>query len=116
MPDQTKQYDLIDEGANGVEEEDSSGDPKIVEPFDPSLIRVESKPMTVSLLLTRITQGEINLQPGFQRKAGIWTPAAQSRLIESLLIRIPLPAFYMDGTNDDEWLVVHGPQRPPDLK
>jgi hypothetical protein len=62
-------------------------------------------------LLTRIGQGEINLQPDFQRKAGIWTTAAQSRLIESVLIRIPLPAFYMDGTDDDEWLVVDGLQR-----
>ena len=116
LPDEPKQYDLVIEGATGFEEEDTSGDPKIMEPFDPSLIRVESKPMTVSLLLTRIKQGEINLQPGFQRKAGIWTQAAQSRLIESLLIRIPLPAFYMDGTNDDEWLVVDGLQRLTALK
>jgi Protein of unknown function DUF262 len=116
MPDELEQSDLVSEGATGFEEEDTSGDPKIVEPFDPSLIRVESKPMTVSLLLTRIKQGEINLQPGFQRKAGIWTQAAQSRLIESLLIRIPLPAFYMDGTDDDEWLVVDGLQRMTALK
>jgi hypothetical protein len=116
MPDQQIQLDLVNEGATGFEEEDTSGDPQIIEPFDPSLIRVESKPMTVSLLLTRIKQGEINLQPGFQRKAGIWTQAAQSRLVESLLIRIPLPAFYMDGTNDDEWLVVDGLQRLTALK
>jgi hypothetical protein len=103
--------ELIDEGATGFEHEDTSGEVEIEEPFDPSLIRVESKPLTVSLLMTRIKQNEINLQPDFQRKAGIWTLAAQSRLIESLLIRIPLPAFYMDGTDDDEWLVVDGLQR-----
>ncbi len=33
--------------------------------------------------------------PDFQRKAGIWSDAAQSRLIESMLIRIPLPAFFI---------------------
>ena len=49
--------------------------------------------------------------PDFQRKAGIWSDAAQSRLIESMLIRIPLPAFYMDASNEDRWLVVDGLQR-----
>lgn len=100
-----------DDGATGFEFEETSGSDEISEPFDPSLIRVETKTPTISLMLSRISRKEINLSPGFQRKGGIWTRAAQSRLIESLLIRIPLPAFYMDGTNDDEWLVVDGLQR-----
>ena len=70
MPDELEQSDLVSEGATGFEEEDTSGDPKIVEPFDPSLIRVESKPMTVSLLLTRIRQGEINLHRDFKERPG----------------------------------------------
>ena len=37
--------------------------------------------------------------------------AAESTLIESLLTRIPVPAFYMDATDDDRWLVVDGLQR-----
>ncbi|MCI0574083.1 MAG: DUF262 domain-containing protein, partial [Myxococcaceae bacterium] len=47
---------------------------------------------------------------------GLWSDAAQSRLIESLLIRIPLPAFYMDATNEERWLVVDGLQRLSVLK
>ena len=105
-----------EEGATGLEAEDTSGGTEITEPFDPALIRVESKNLTISLLLTRIEHNEINLNPGFQRKAGIWTKGAQSRLIESILIRIPLPAFYMDGTDDDKWLVVDGLQRLTALK
>ncbi|NEP41697.1 MAG: DUF262 domain-containing protein, partial [Okeania sp. SIO2H7] len=35
----------------------------------------------------------------------------KSRLIESIIIRIPLPAFYVDGTNEENWLVVDGLQR-----
>lgn len=34
-----------------------------------------------------------------------------SRLIESILIRFPLPAFYFDASDDDRWLVVDGLQR-----
>jgi len=53
--------------------------------------------MVISLLMDRIRNREIDLTPGFQRKGGIWSAKAKSQLIESLLIRIPLPAFYMDA-------------------
>ncbi|MDR3568341.1 MAG: DUF262 domain-containing protein [Syntrophobacteraceae bacterium] len=72
--------------------------------------------MTMDLLITRMRQDEIDLMPDFQRRDDIWGEAAQSRLIESLLIRIPLPAFYMDATNEDCWLVVDGLQRLSTLK
>jgi nucleoside phosphorylase len=85
-------------------------------PFDPAQIRIESKNMTIDLLLKRIQHGELNLSPDFQRVAGIWKPAVQSRLIESLLIRIPLPAFYVDATDDEGWAVIDGLQRLTTLK
>jgi len=105
-----------EEFGSGVELEDTGGDESITKPFDPTLIRVESKQMTIDLLLTRIQEGELDLTPDFQRKSGIWKEGAQSRLIESVLIRIPLPALYMDATNEDRWLVVDGLQRLTTLK
>ncbi len=107
---------VIADNGTGVELEDTSGDVQITEPFDPSLIRVDTKPMTIDLLRLRIQYNELDLAPGFQRKGGIWKDEAQSRLIESMLIRIPLPAFYMDATNDEKWLVVDGLQRLTTLK
>ncbi len=107
---------VIADNGTGVELEDTSGDVQITEPFDPSLIRVDTKPMTIDLLRLRIAYNELDLAPGFQRKGGIWKDEAQSRLIESMLIRIPLPAFYMDATNDEKWLVVDGLQRLTTLK
>jgi len=106
-------------GGTGIEDEETEEDSlsaHITEPFDPSLIRVNTKPLTIDLLLERLRQDELDLSPGFQRKAGIWKDAAQSRLIESILIRIPLPAFYMDATRDERWLVVDGLQRLTALK
>jgi len=105
----------IDDGT-GIEPEDLESDGEITEPFDPTLIRVETKPMSLDALIARIREGELDLAPGFQRKAGIWKDEAQSRLIESILIRIPLPAFYMDATDEDKWLVVDGLQRLTTLK
>jgi hypothetical protein len=105
-----------DDGGTGLEEEDTEGGFEITEPFDPARIRVDTRPMVISLLMDRIRNGEINLTPGFQRKGGIWSTKAKSQLIESLLIRIPLPAFYMDGGDESKWLVVDGLQRLSTLK
>jgi len=107
---------IQEEGRTGVEQEDLSSDEIITEPFDPTLIRISTQPMTIDLLLDRIENNALNLSPGFQRGAGIWSPEAQSRLIESILIRIPIPAFYMDASDEDNWLVVDGLQRLTTLK
>jgi len=95
---------------------DPDEDESIIQPFDPELIRVETRPMTIDLLLQRIKYEELNLTPDFQRKDGIWNPRTKSRLIESILIRIPLPAFYMDATDEDKWVVIDGLQRLTTLK
>jgi len=96
--------------SRGVDEEDTSSD-GIVRPFDPNKIRVSKWTPTLDLVLKRIKRKEIDLAPDFQRKAGIWKDKAQSRLIESILIRIPLPAFYMDAINEDLMAVIDGIQR-----
>ena len=108
--------ELGEVGGTGLEEEDTGGGFEITEPFDPGRIRVDTKPMVISLLMDRIRNKEIDLTPGFQRKGGIWSIKAKSQLIESLLIRIPLPAFYMDGSDESKWLVVDGLQRLSTLK
>lgn len=95
---------------------DPDEDESITQPFDPELIRVETRPMTIDLLLQRIKYEELNLAPDFQRKGGIWNTRTKSRLIESILIRIPLPAFYMDATDEDQWIVIDGLQRLTTLK
>jgi uncharacterized protein with ParB-like and HNH nuclease domain len=95
---------------------DLDEDESIIQPFDPELIRVETRPLTIDLLLQRIRYDELNLTPDFQRKDGIWNNRTKSRLIESILIRIPLPAFYMDATNEDKWVVIDGLQRLTTLK
>jgi len=46
----------------------------------------------------------------------LWDAGKQSRLIESILINFPLPAFYFDATEDNKWLVVDGLQRLSSLR
>ena len=80
-------------------------------PFDPSKIKVRTVNVVVDQIVSRIKYGEIDLQPDFQRVRGIWDAQRRSRLIESLLLRIPIPVFYVAADHDEKWAVVDGVQR-----
>ncbi|MDQ3108292.1 MAG: DUF262 domain-containing protein [Bacteroidota bacterium] len=88
----------------------------IVSPFDPKDIKIIVEPKTIDHLVSRLRFDEIDLNTEFQRKGNLWSHDKQCRLIESIMLRLPLPAFYFDATNDNKWLVVDGLQRLWSLK
>lgn len=90
------------------EQEDSSA---IKRPFDPEKIKIRTVNIVVDQLVSRIGHDEIDLAPDFQRNAGIWDNKRKSRLIESLLLRIPIPVFYVAADENERWSVVDGLQR-----
>lgn len=94
-----------------AEADDGARDEDINDPFDPEKIDVVTRTPTVDLLLSRIRTKRMHLQPDFQRRAGLWTNKAKSRLIESLLLRIPLPTLYAAEMQDESWVIVDGIQR-----
>jgi hypothetical protein len=53
---------------------------------------------------------KLDLQPPFQRKY-IWDEKKASRLIESVLLRVPLPLFYIAEAGDGKEQVIDGQQR-----
>ena len=82
-------------------------------PFDPTKINIDTKTPSLDTLIKRIERKEIQMDTAtyFQRKDDLWESPEQSRLIESILIRFPLPAFFFDASDDNNWLVVDGLQR-----
>lgn len=99
---------------NEIEEEQLySGiyEEEITEPFNPKDVDIISQPMVISNIIDQLKCGDILLEPDFQRHPDLWNDKQQSRLIESLMIRIPLPTFYFDSTDDDKLIVVDGLQR-----
>ena len=100
--------ELEEEGGVEVEAEDAS---EIKRPFDPEKIKVRTIPVVVDQIVSRIDHEEIDLAPDFQRMAGIWNDQRKSRLIESLLLRIPIPVFYVAADDNETWSVVDGLQR-----
>jgi len=83
----------------------------VMEPFNPSEIDIVVEPKSLDALIERIQHDEIDMNTDFQRHADLWDNRKMSRLIESILIRFPLPAFYFDASEDDNWLIVDGLQR-----
>jgi hypothetical protein len=93
-----------------VEQDVESDDSGPKQPYDVAKLNMETRNISVFQALRKIENGQINLQPEFQR-AFVWDEVRQSRLVESVLIRIPLPAFYLDATDQVNWNVVDGLQR-----
>jgi len=108
--------ELPDEDTLDEEDNDEQEYEKVTFRYDPEKINIFTREPTIEQLLRRIDEEALDLAPDFQRQADIWKPDVKSRLIESILIRIPLPAFYIDATNEDKWLVVDGLQRLSALK
>ena len=103
--------------SDGVDVDEEASDETIpndgiaIRPFDPSKIDISLQNITMDNLLKRIRNNEVELNTEFQRKAGLWSTQQKSRLIESLLLKIPLPAFYFDAQSEDRWLIIDGLQR-----
>ncbi|GAB4162855.1 MAG: hypothetical protein Fur005_21820 [Roseiflexaceae bacterium] len=77
-------------------------------PIDSLLIRSETR--TVFEVVRRMSNNQYILDPDFQREF-VWDETKQSKLIESALMRIPLPVFYLAENPDGRVVVVDGLQR-----
>ena len=77
-------------------------------PIDEVLIRHEAR--TIHDVIRRIDKKEYVMDPDFQRDF-IWPEGKQSKLIESVIMRIPLPVFYLAEDREGRMTVVDGLQR-----
>ena len=99
-----------------VEPENLNSISENVTPFDPSKIDIKMDKLILDSIIKRIKNNELEFEAAFQRKAGLWGVFQKSQLIESILLKIPLPAFYFDATDDDKWLIIDGLQRISTIK
>lgn len=77
-------------------------------PLDTVFVRKENR--TVAEVVKRIKNQRYKLDPEFQRDF-VWNSTQQARLIESSLMRIPLPVLYVAEDKDGKIIVVDGLQR-----
>ena len=73
-------------------------------------ISTDSYPMSVGELTNMYTEGDLIIRPPFQRLFR-WDDDQKSRLVESILIGIPLPSIFVAQDDDGRWELVDGLQR-----
>ena len=100
-----------DTDEDGLEIERDDPREEITHPFNPEKIKIRTGKLLVAQLVSRIAHDEIDLAPDFQRMRGIWDIRRKSQLVESLMLNIPIPVFYVAADRRENWLVVDGIQR-----
>lgn len=77
---------------------------------DRSKIRWDDKHWSIGELYRLFKDGDIDLQPDYQR-GFVWKPSTQKRFLESILMRLPIPVVYVAETLDEKYEVIDGQQR-----
>ena len=66
--------------------------------------------MSIGELISIYRDGELDIHPEFQRFYR-WSDEQKTRLIESILLGIPIPSIFVSQRNDGVWDVIDGLQR-----
>jgi len=83
--------------------------------YGPDDIFVENKPFSLRQIIDLIENNDIEMTPDFQRNF-IWDKTRQSKLIESILLGLPLPSIYLSQYEDGRLTIVDGLQRLTTIK
>lgn len=73
-------------------------------------VRTDAYSMSISELVSQYEEGDLVIDPEFQRLFR-WEPGQKSKLIESLLLGIPLPSIFVFETDKGKWELIDGLQR-----
>lgn len=107
--------ELQDNFESGFEDIDENVEHEIKVPYDPQLITVAPAKFSLKEIVSMIDGEEdeepiLDLAPAFQREY-VWDRVRKSRLIESILLNIPLPMIYLARDKSGKMQVVDGVQR-----
>ena len=73
-------------------------------------VRTDNYPVSIGELISLYESGDLDIHPEFQRFYR-WTDHQKSRLIESILLGIPIPSIFVSQREDGIWDVIDGLQR-----
>nr|WP_295930642.1 DUF262 domain-containing protein [uncultured Dyadobacter sp.] len=108
---------IFDEDLNrDIEPEAGNEDVVIKVPFNPTTIKVDTRPYSIGQIINDLQDGVIDFDTEFQRLPDLWDAQKKSRFIESLLLNLPVPAFYFNEKEENDWEVVDGLQRVSTLR
>src|SRR3989338_2417856 len=73
-------------------------------------IYTDSYSVSLGEIMSMYKDGELNIHPDFQRVFR-WTDLQRSKLIESILLGIPIPSIFVSQEENGKWDIVDGLQR-----
>lgn len=110
-----EQKESFESGFEFDENDGENQESAIKVPYDPQLITVAQARFSLKEIVSMVDGEEdeepvLDLAPAFQRDY-VWDNVRKSRLIESILLNIPLPMFYFSRDKNGKLQVVDGLQR-----
>lgn len=109
MNSETMEKELLCEEET-IQFEDKDEEPELnIDPLKRQIFTKASDPEIISLY-QKWKKGKLILQPDFQRHF-VWDKKKASRLIESVLLKVPLPVVYLAEGIDSKEYVIDGQQR-----
>ena len=106
MKEEKDEFDEID----GINDDDENLDDTPSEKIKQKKIFWRTQDFSIRELLIMRTENEIDLRPQYQRNY-VFDRQKASRLIESILIDVPIPVFYFSEEPDGRYSVIDGQQR-----
>jgi len=85
------------------------------QPSDPRNIKITHVVMSLPTLAEKLRLNEIDVYTNTFVDY-YWSTEKMSRLIEAILLRIPLPVFYFDVSNPYKWIPIDGFERLEAIK
>jgi len=85
-------------------------------PFDPNDIVVDTFRYSIFQVIDYLEHEDITTDREFQRSSDLWNITKKSRFIESILLKLPVPAFYFATNDDNSWQIIDGLQRISTIK
>ncbi len=100
--------DIVDD--KEYDDQNGEGDVLHLDPADSRKIIWQAKDFSIREFQSMKQEGTLNLQPSYQRKYVMDTKLA-SKLVESILMDVPIPVIYLAEEKDASFSVIDGQQR-----
>lgn len=101
----------VEDDLEGINDTVDSNETEKEKPFEADLIRIDQQQLSLKYVYELYKEDVLKLDPDFQRRYVWGDRRKKSLLIESLMLRIPIPAFYFYEKKDGVFLVIDGQQR-----
>lgn len=99
-----------EEESSENEQDVEDGDDLCHVPEEDRTVLMERAQFSIYELYRRYKRGDIILAPDYQRKS-VWNTPKKSKLVESVILNIPIPSIYFAEQKDGKWEVIDGQQR-----